>query len=55
LSDLNTRLVEAKTDIAQKKARLDLINTVEGKGREETCRMSLISAMPAPFPPSGSK
>jgi polysaccharide biosynthesis transport protein len=32
LADLNARLVEARTDVAQKKARFDLINSVEGKG-----------------------
>jgi succinoglycan biosynthesis transport protein ExoP len=32
LSDLNARLVEARTDVAQKKARVDLISSVEQKG-----------------------
>ena len=32
LSDINVKLIEARADLAQKKTRLDLISSLEGKG-----------------------
>jgi succinoglycan biosynthesis transport protein ExoP len=32
LSDLNAKLIDAKTDLAQKKARVDLLNSLQAKG-----------------------
>jgi len=32
LSDLNVKLIDAKTDLAQKKARVDLLNSLQTKG-----------------------
>jgi exopolysaccharide transport family protein len=32
LSDLNVKLIDAKTDLAQKKARVDLLNSLQAKG-----------------------
>ena len=32
LTDLNGKLVAARTDLAEKKARLDLLNSVQSKG-----------------------
>lgn len=32
LSDLNVKLIDAKTDLAQKKARLDMLNSLQAKG-----------------------
>ena len=32
LSDLNSKLIDAKADLAQKKARVDLLNSIQAKG-----------------------
>lgn len=45
LSDLNTRLVTARAETADKKARLDLLNTIEAKGGNVLNALPDVSAL----------